>query len=180
VTFVELVFFIVVVGIGVAGLLLVYTNTVRGSSDPLIRKQLLAVAEALLEEVELMPFTYCDPDDAHAATASSSAVDPADPTKCAATPEVLGAEGETRYSAAAPYDNVSDYDGFSMAGVRDITNAAIGGLGSYSATVALSQGGLGVAAPADVLLITVTVTGPGGDVIVLDGYRTRHAPNALP
>lgn len=179
-TFVELIFFIVVVGIGVAGILLVYTNTVRGSSDPLVRKQLLAVAEALLEEVELMPFTYCDPDDAHAATATSSAVDPLDPTKCAATPEALGAEGETRYSAAAPYDNVSDYDGFSMTGIRDITNAAIGGLGGYSASIAVAQGGLGIGAAADVLRVTVTVTGPRGDVMVLDGYRTRHAPNALP
>jgi MSHA pilin protein MshD len=180
VTFIELIFFIVVVGIGVAGILLVYTNTVRGSSDPLVRKQLLAVAEALLEEVELMPFTYCDPDDAHAATAGNSAVDPLDPTKCAATPEALGGEGETRYSAAAPYDNVSDYHGFSMAGVRDITNTAIGGLGGYSASVSVAQGGLGIATAADVLRITVTVTAPGGDAIVLDGYRTRHAPNALP
>ena len=108
-------------------------------------------------------------------------MDPLDPTKCAATPEGVGPEaGETRHSAAVPYDNVSDYHGFSMAGVRDITNAPIGGLGGYSASVSVVQGGLGIGAAADVLRITVTVTGPGNDSIVLDGYRTRHAPTALP
>lgn len=178
-TFVELIFFIVIVGIGVAAILLVYTTTVRSSSDPMVRKQLLSVAEALLEEVELMPFTYCDPDDAHAATATSSAIDAMDPAKCAATAEALGPEGETRYSAAAPYDNVNDYHGFSMSGIRDITNTAIGGLGGYNASVAIASGGLGIGA-ADVLRITVTVTGPDGDSIVLDGYRTRHAPTAVP
>ena len=31
-----------------------------------------------------------------------------------------------------------------------------------------------------VLLVTVTVTAPGGDSISLSGYRARYAPNAVP
>jgi MSHA pilin protein MshD len=172
-TFVELIFFILVVGIGVAGILLVYTTTVRGSADALVRKQLLAVAEGLLEEVQLMPFTYCDPDDPDAVTATSTA-------DCTVV-EALGPEGgETRYSATSPFDNVNDYLGFSMAGIRDITNTPIGGLSAYSASVTVTEGGLGIAPAADVLRITITVAGPGGDSITLDGYRTRYAPTAVP
>ncbi|MEX0958094.1 MAG: prepilin-type N-terminal cleavage/methylation domain-containing protein [Burkholderiales bacterium] len=171
-TLIELIMFIVIVGVGVAGILLAYTVTVQKSSDPLVRKQLLAVAEALVAEVQLMPLTYCDPDDADAATATSTA-------DCTVV-EGLGPEGgETRYSATTPFDNVSDYHGFSMAGIRDITNTPIGGLSGYGASVSLTQGGLGLPA-ADVLQITVTVTAPGGDLIVLDGYRTRYAPTAVP
>jgi MSHA pilin protein MshD len=70
-TFVELIMFIVIVGVGVAGILLAYSTAVRGSSDPLVNKQMLSIAEALLEEVQLMPFTVCDPDDANAATATT-------------------------------------------------------------------------------------------------------------
>lgn len=50
-TLIELIFFIVVVGIGVAGILSVYTNTVRNSADPMVRKQALAIAESLMEEI---------------------------------------------------------------------------------------------------------------------------------
>ena len=89
VTLIELVMFILVVGVGVAGILLVYTNTVRYSADPVIRKQMLAVAEAMLEESALMPFTYCDPDDADAATAAAALVGAGN---CASTVETIGPE----------------------------------------------------------------------------------------
>jgi MSHA pilin protein MshD len=67
---VELVMFIVIVGAAVAGIIGVIDLTTRSSADPMIRKQALAIAEAVMEEVRLMPFTYCDPDDPGAATAS--------------------------------------------------------------------------------------------------------------
>lgn len=50
-TLIELVIFIVVVGIGVAGVLSVFTNSVKSSADPMVRKQALAIAESLLEEI---------------------------------------------------------------------------------------------------------------------------------
>ena len=52
---VELIMFIVIVSVALAGILLVMNVTTRGSVDPLIHKQALAIAESLLEEVELMP-----------------------------------------------------------------------------------------------------------------------------
>ncbi|MGH8634737.1 MAG: hypothetical protein ACRET7_11480, partial [Burkholderiales bacterium] len=69
---VELIVFIVIVGAAVAGIIGVITVTTRASADPVIHKQALAIAEAVLEEVQLQPFTYCDPDDPTAATADAS------------------------------------------------------------------------------------------------------------
>jgi MSHA pilin protein MshD len=66
---VELVMFILIVGAAVAGIIGVIDVTTRSSADPMIHKQALAIAEAVLEEVQLQPFTYCDPDDPTAATA---------------------------------------------------------------------------------------------------------------
>jgi len=180
VSLVELILFILIVSVAIVGILGVLNLTAARSSDPLIRKQALAIAESLLEEVELMPFTYCDPNDANAATATSATVGAGG---CAATAEVApyGPEaGESRYSTSTPFDNVNDYNGFSMVGIRDLSNTLIAGLDAYTASVSVTDGGLGLAIPAEVLLIAVTVTGPGNESVTLHGYRTRYAPNALP
>jgi type II secretory pathway pseudopilin PulG len=67
---VELIMFIVIVGAAVAGIIAVISRTTQSSADPMVRKQALSIAEAVLEEVRLQPFTYCDPDDPTAATAT--------------------------------------------------------------------------------------------------------------
>jgi MSHA pilin protein MshD len=174
VSLVELILFILIVSVAIVGILGVLNLTAARSSDPLIRKQVLAIAESLLEEVELMPFTHCDPTDANAATATSAA-------GCATLPEALGPEpGQTRYSTTTPFNNVNDYHGFAMTGIRDLSNTPIPGLGDYNASVSITNGGLGLANSAEVLLIAVTVTGPGNESATLHGYRTRYAPNTLP
>ncbi|MFA6312356.1 MAG: type II secretion system protein, partial [Sterolibacterium sp.] len=66
-TLVELVMFIVIVSVALAGVLTVLNVTVKSSADPMIAKQMLAIAEALLEEVQAKSFTYCDPNDANVA-----------------------------------------------------------------------------------------------------------------
>ena len=71
ISLVELIMFIVIVSVALAGILLVMNVVTRSSADPLIHKQSLAIAESLLEEVELMPFTFCDPDDPDAALATT-------------------------------------------------------------------------------------------------------------
>ena len=63
--------FIVIVGAAVAGIIGMIGIATKSSADPLIRKQALSIAEAMLEEVRLQPFTYCDPDDPSAATATA-------------------------------------------------------------------------------------------------------------
>ncbi|MEW6687733.1 MAG: type II secretion system protein [Pseudomonadota bacterium] len=177
VTLVELVVFIVIVGVAMAGVFAAFNTMTAASADPQVRKQMLAIAESLMEEIQLMPFTFCDPDDPAAPTATG--------TGDCATVEGLGAEGgETRYTTPQ-FDNVSDYHGFSMGpGIQDIGNNTITGLGGYSASVTITLAGLGsgvnAIAAADALLISITVTHSGQNPIQLDGYRTRYAPNSLP
>ncbi|MEW6513265.1 MAG: type II secretion system protein [Pseudomonadota bacterium] len=166
-TLVELIVFIVIVGVALAGVLTVLNHTTRHSADPLLRKQALAIAEALLEEVTLQPFTWCDPDDANAATATAYA-------GCTVAENNLAAEAGEARASATPLDNVNDYHG-----VSTTTNIAGGGTAGYAATVTVAQGSLnGIAADAS-LLITVSVTA-GGETIQLQAYRTRYSPNTLP
>ena len=171
---IETIMFIIIVSIGVVALLVVFSTTVRKSADPMIQKQMLAIAEALLEEVESKPFTYCDPDDANATTAASAA-------GCATTPEVMGPEGAESRSGATPFDNVNDYGpSFVISPITDIAGNAISGLGGYAATIAVAASALNGIAATDALQITVTVTGPGNKSLTLQGHRTLYAPNAVP
>lgn len=182
---VEQIVFIVVVGVAVAGVLLALNVVTRGSVDPMIQKQALAVAEAVLEEVQLQSFTYCDPDDPQAATALSASVGA---TGCSAGGvEAIGAEAaapygpETRLGGTTPFDNVNDYNTFSMTGITDIAGNAITGLDSYTVNVNVAGQALGGIGAAESLLITVTVTHPAiTPGLVVHGYRVRYAPNALP
>ena len=95
-TLIELVVFIVIVGVAVAGILSVMMVTTSHSADPQRRKQALAIAEGLLEEIELARFTYCDPSDANAMTAMTSG-------GCASTVENAGPDAccSDRRSATA-------------------------------------------------------------------------------
>jgi len=184
ISLIELIIFIVIISVALTGILLVMNQTTAHSADPMVRKQALAIAESILEEVELMPFTYCDPDDP--AAGLDTTVDttpctlPAGGEDAAMGPEA----GETRYSATTPFDNVSDYHGFNMPAnsIMDITNTNTG-VNGYTlqpiTVAAIDYGGI-TAASGDALLITVTVTDPSGTDIVLEGIRTRYSPRSLP
>jgi MSHA pilin protein MshD len=179
VSLVELIMFIVIISTALIGILAVMNQTSAHSADPLIRKQALAIAESLLEEVELMPFTFCDPDDVNAASAVSAASCSIgmDQDNANGTLGIIPAGAETRASTAAPFDNVADYAGMPMATATDILGTAYSG---YAATVTMTREGaalLGGGVPAGAALrITVTVDGPGSTQVVLDGYRTRFSP----
>lgn len=55
-TLIEMIIAIVVIGVGLAGVLAAFTGNFRASADPMIRKQMLAIAEGMMEEVTLKPF----------------------------------------------------------------------------------------------------------------------------
>ena len=188
VTLVELIVFIMIVSIAVAGILGVMSLTTGASADPLRRKQALMIAESLMEEVQMADFTLCDPASPNADTAATAA-------DCA-IPENWG-QASPEPAGLRPFDNVNDYVGASGTAVTafDIGGKLSDASGNpfaatgYSATVSVrpatlgecpSAGGrcigaAGTAADTEVLLITVTVN-YDGDSIVLDGYRTRYAP----
>lgn len=196
-TLIELVIFIVIISVGVVGLVSVTGSLTRFSPDPMIRKQMVAIAESLLHEVLQQPFTFCDPDDAQALTATSAVVSVAG---CAIRVEALGPEAafgtqaniETRYTnlngGNSQFDNVNDYNGFTMpdancAGIcsAEDSTTPIAALAGYGASVAVTPVGatlfgLAAAAAGDVLQVTVTVTRAGQNNFNLTGYRFRYAP----
>lgn len=59
-TLIELIIFIVVVGVGLAGILTVSNNVVKSSADPMVRKQSMALSDSILEEI--LQKEYADPD----------------------------------------------------------------------------------------------------------------------
>ena len=180
---IELVVFIVVLGIGLAGTLVAYNQATRSSVDPLVRKQVLAIAASLLEEIQLRGFTYCDPDDANvfSATIASTAATPGE-TPCATKAEAppFGPDATpVNETSRTAYDNVNDYHGLTMSGIQDIQGNAVAGLGQYQASVSVTTAGASFGLSAEeALLIAVTVSGPAQVGLTLHGYRFRYAPNS--
>jgi len=174
-TLIEVIVFVVVVSIAAAAVLGALQWAARASPDPMLRKQALAIAESLIEEISLQPFTWCDPTDANVATANSA-------SGCATLAEANGPEsGESRYSTSRPFNNVNDYDGFSMTGIRNVLNDPVTGLESFTATASVQPITLSDAAGAGAaaLRIAVSVTGPTNVSVALETFRTRHAPNSV-
>jgi MSHA pilin protein MshD len=155
-TLIELIMFIVIVSVALVGVLTVLNVTVKNSADPMIRKQALAVAEAMLDEVLSKDFQN----------------DPADPTDSSAT---LGCTPATAPScrlntpADRPnYNDVDDFNGWSQ-GVIQIDGTPAPVLGSY--TVAINVAPLNLSG-IDGKQVTVTVAG-GNETIVLNGFRAN-------
>ena len=153
VSLVELIMFIVIVSVALAGILLVLNVTTKGSADPLVHKQAIAAAESLLEEIQLQDFS------------AESGVEHANVTQ------------ENR---ASEYHIVSDYNNFATSGIFSLADAASESavLPNYNASVAVSGVTLGEAPnqiqEGSAVLITVTMTVPQGTPIEISGYRTDY------
>lgn len=149
-TLVELIIFIVVVGVGVAGILSIFTTSVSSSADPLVRKQALAIAESLLEEILLKE--YCDPD-----TVDTSTV----PPTCGV---------HTVEASRALFDDVDDYDGYTSTSIVDVTGTAVAGLGGYKIVPAVAVTTTTING-ITLKRVVVQVTDTQNNVISLTGYR---------
>lgn len=150
ISLVELIMFIVIVSVALAGILLVLNVTTKSSADPLIHKQALAVAESLLEEVELQDFI---------SAGANVTVNQA--------------------NRASQYHIVRDYNGFpndATTGIYSVNGTTIAGLGNYNASVSVANAALGsiTSGSGNAVLITVTVTDPQGNAIQISGYRTAY------
>ena len=183
VTLIELILFIMIIGIALAAILGVMNVTTRSSADPVRTKQALMIAEALLEEVQLAAFTKCDPSG-----------DNGDGT--CTIPEAWG-QVAPEPVGPRPYDNINDYvpaantataafnvDVNSISTLADANGRPLNVTG-YTATVAITPeaigpagaqvGAGGTSADTDMLRIRVTVAFDN-QALALDGYRARYAP----
>lgn len=147
-TLIELIIFIVVVSVALASILLVMNTVVKSSADPIIRKQGLAIAESLLEEILLKE--YVNPEGGYAGTVRSQFDDVDDYagyTTSAGIVDVMG----TAVTGLSGYNIVP---AITVAMVTAAENPALN-------AVAVKK-------------ITVSVAGPGGTHIQLTGYRSNH------
>ena len=177
---------IMIISVSVAGLLMVFSNSVRNSGDPMVRKQAIAIAESMLNEVLAQAYTYCDPQD----VANEAATAPANTAACTGGAGgsqdkgggTLGPQpaSEGRFNPTDPFDNVADYNGYATNGAiygMDDGTTPIATLNGYSILVTVTRAGATFALAADAALrVDVRVTGRG-ETITLTGYRFRYAPN---
>lgn len=146
VSLIEIVVFTIVVGIAVAAITEVFSTTTRANADPLLRRQALAVAQALMEEISYKEFS--------------------NPPN--------GFTGPYTPVNRAKFDDVMDYNGFSMNGIVYLDGTPIPGLGQYQVQVAAVPEAFGPVPIGQGLKITITVTDPIGEELVLDGYRANY------
>ncbi len=166
---IELLVFIVIVGIAATAILGVFGSLTRSSANLLPDKQAQAIAASMLREIMAQPFTFCDPNSPNATTAANVAA-------CNIA-EAMGPDGETR-GGGIPFDNVNDYNGYNS-GVSFPDNSAVANLPGYTVgvTVVNVPGGISGVPTNETLRVTVTVTPPTGAPARLDGVRIRYAPN---
>jgi MSHA pilin protein MshD len=147
-TLIELIIFIVVVSAGLAGILSVMNTVVKSSADPMVRKQAMALADSILEEILLK--SYCDPDTVDTST----------------TPPTCGAN--TVEAGRSTYDDVDDYNGKTNADFTDLP----ADLAGYVIGIAVVADTTTLGVPAK--KVTVTITHDGTGAVSMTGYRTNY------
>jgi MSHA pilin protein MshD len=163
-TLIELIVFIMIVSVAVAGVLSVLTVAAKSSSDPLRVKQANIIAQNLLDEVLSHPLRDC---------ASSNFR----PQACPGRPPVILALPPQAASSTKVMQRLSfveDYDGLSMSAIKAADGRNIAGLENYSATVTVTPDGNTFSVPNDdAMRINVLVRYSGGRAS-LTGYRFRY------
>ena len=144
---IELIVAIVIVGIGLAGVLAAFTTTVRHSADPMVRKQMAAIADEMMDEILLKPFAVTAPNPPFAGCARST------------------------------YNDVRGYNGYSAVSICDIDGTTVLSNYGVSVSVsppAASPVPLSGVAATDQLTVRVDVTHES-ESYALIGWRTCFA-----
>ncbi|MGB3620430.1 MAG: type II secretion system protein [Ketobacter sp.] len=145
-TLVELIIAIVIVSVAFVGMMSVYAGLVSRSADPMIYQQSLAIADSFMEEIASKEFP-----------ASFSGACPAPPDD------------------RSEYADVCDYHTYSATDIEDVAGNDMG-LDGYGVSVEVVAAGsdISITDNNDALKVTVTVSHPLGDALVVTSYRTRY------
>jgi MSHA pilin protein MshD len=172
---IELLVFIVIVGIAGTAILGVFGSLTRSSASLLPEKQAQAIAASMLREIMAKPYTFCDPGSPNADTAGAATV----PACGGAHENNFALELGENYVTRTTLDNVNDYNGYDSGGAVNFPDGTVvPDLASYNVGVRVASAGVISGVPAnETLHITVTVTPPIGAPARLDGVRIRYAPN---
>lgn len=125
-TLVEMIVAIVILGVGLAGVMLAFSTAARGSADPVVHQQMLAIAEEMMEEIQLKPY----------ASASNSA-----PAGCA----------RDTYNDVSDYQGYA-----TSGQICTVDGVAIAELASYSVSVGVATDSLAGVAAARRITVTVS------------------------
>lgn len=145
-TLVEMIIAIVIISVGLAGVLTAFNITVKSSADPMIRKQMLSIAEEMMEEILLKPHAV--------ASGTISGCD-----------RHL-ADDLFDYGSGYTAQPVCDIDGGAVAGLSGYTVSVSLQAENLTSTVPVS-------APA--IRVTVTVNYGTTETLSLVGWRTDYA-----
>jgi len=151
VSLIEVVLFIVVVSVALVVVLKAFDIANQGSADPVLRRQSLAIAQSLLDEISFKPFGDAATDDIAQG----------------------GFAGPYTNANRQFFDDVDDYNGFSMNGIRSLDNTAVTGLSNYQVSIAVVAAAFGSVPASAGYRIAVTVTDPSGRQLALEGYRAN-------
>jgi MSHA pilin protein MshD len=149
---VEVVLFILVVSVALVAVLNAFNLANVGSADPMLRRQSLAIGQALLEEISFKPFGNAATDD----------------------PGQGGFAGPYTSANRARFDDMDDYNGFTLNGIRTLDNVEVSGLTLYQVSVAVVNAAFGNVPDTHGKRVTVTVTDPANNTLVLETYRADY------
>lgn len=125
-TLVEMIIAIVILGIGLAGVAVAFSVAIGRSGDPVINVQMLAIAEEMIEEVQLKPYT----------AAANTA-----PAGCA----------RDTYNDVSDYNGYA-----SSGQVCTVDGVAVAALAGYSVSVGVTTSALSGVGAAKKITVTVT------------------------
>ena len=131
-TLIELIIFIVVISVGLAGIMVVINTVVASSADPLIRKQSVSIAESMLAEILLKDYT--NPEEGYTGSIRSLFDDVNDYAGYSTSAGILDQSG-------LPVPGLTSYN--FLPPIRVTATADLPGVAAYRVTVSVT-GPLGV------------------------------------